>query len=224
MDTDHIISDFCFRMHILVPNRVWSLLSFFNHDWKSAKCMINNIQSYQLLQLVGKTGNSYYSSYTLFDVRVNINGKWLQGFACGFSQEPGPSATKVINQEYPYKYSMCLSHEECGDMLMMPVWFCNKCKDCQKEFNEETRNCKWFLKNENNAIDDAYEISVGYELDYHSQDSTFIQVIFMDSPFYYESDYLGIQIVCLYLMIYIPSGIIILSLFYFIINQIRKKC
>ncbi|CAG9334989.1 unnamed protein product [Blepharisma stoltei] len=230
-------SDCCYCLTLIISSVIFALgcllyfpieyeiyYSFFDHDWKSAKCMINSLQRYQILMSVDDDGVSYYTSYTLFDVRVNINGKWLQGFACGSPDATTSSAVTVLNQEYPYKYSICQSDKECGNMLMMPVWFCNECKNCQKEFNDETRNCKWFLKNGNNAINDVDEIPVGYKLDYPTQHSTFIQVIFMDSPYYYETDYLALQYICLYLMIYVPSGFITLSLFYFIINRIRRKC
>ncbi|CAG9334992.1 unnamed protein product [Blepharisma stoltei] len=196
---------------------------YFDKDWESTTCMVSSIQRFHVYSWEDTDEDaSYYLDYSLFDVKVSIDGEWKQGFACGCSDATMLSGTAALNGQYPYQYSLCRDDRECGNMYLMPAWYCNECKNCTKYISRGAQKCKYLLKNGNDVISHAKQIPSGYKLDYPTEHSTYIQVIFMDSPFYYKSDYIGFQVVVLGIMVLLPSLIVILVLLYYLIVGIKK--
>ncbi|CAG9334991.1 unnamed protein product [Blepharisma stoltei] len=195
---------------------------YFDKDWESTTCMVSSIQRFHVYSRldVGEDA-SYYLDYSLFDVKVNIDGEWKQGFACGCSDATTWSGTQALNGKYPYQYSLCRDDRECGNMYLMPAWYCNECTECDIYISSGVQKCKYLLKNGNDVISHAKQIPSGYKLDYPTEHSTYIQVIFMDSPYYVKTDYLGFQIVVLGMMVCFPALILILALLCYLLEVIK---
>ncbi|CAG9323394.1 unnamed protein product [Blepharisma stoltei] len=185
--------------------------------------MVDSIKRYKIHSNTDDNGSTTYVYYSLFDVRVNIAGHWVQGFACGCSHATALTAETVLDGAYSYQYSICKNDKVCGNMLLMPAWFCNECNKCTQFLSQEEKDCKYFLKTPHNQIDSVKEIPVGYKLDYPTEHSTFIQVIFMDDPFYFKSDYIALQIICFWIMIILPAAYILLHLIYLGFSHIKDN-
>ncbi|CAG9334990.1 unnamed protein product [Blepharisma stoltei] len=197
---------------------------YFDKDWDSTTCMVSSIQSFKVFSWEdANQGLVYHIDYSLFDVKVSIDGEWKQGFACGCSDVTDlVTASTALNGKYPYQFSLCRDDRECGNMYMMPAWYCNECTDCNKYISRGAQKCKYYLRNGNDVISHAKQIPSGYKLDYPTEHSTYIQVIFRDSPYYVKSDYIAIQVVILGVGVCMPALIVIIVLIHYLIAGFKK--
>ncbi|CAG9332779.1 unnamed protein product [Blepharisma stoltei] len=182
---------------------------YFNLPWEESECIVNSISTSKIFWYQDKSRGRHDIDYTLIDVSVNVDGKWLQGFGCGCSKASASSAKGLINEAYPYQYTYCPKFSQCDDMIITPAWYCSDCKRCKEFLNTTLINCKYFLKKGNDIINDVDEISESYKIKYPTVDSTYIQVTFREHEFYIENVYIAMQIIGLGVMIILPASILI---------------
>jgi len=195
---------------------------YFEVPWKKSKCSVDSIETYKVFWYSdSETGAEYYVYYSLYHVRVDIEGTWKRGFACGSELASITSGSVGLDGSYPYEYGTCPNPEICRNQLIMPVWYCNDCQKCTQFLKTSQQDCEWYLYKGSNSIDDADELPPSYDIEEPTASSTFIQVTLREGgAYYYKDDYNALVVICLYIMIVAPAGICFLALGLLVMQKI----
>lgn len=129
---------------------------YFSIDWKDSKCIVEQIQRYQLRLETDDDDEVKYLIYSLLLSRVFINHRWYSAFGCGLSRSQ--DLDDISDSDiYTYKHAECPQPDRCGSMLILPLWFCKDCDECTEFLNQNGIDCIWPFSNAN-VIEDVHEL------------------------------------------------------------------
>lgn len=189
-------------------------------DWDDSKCIVDQIQKYDILWYTDKSGENHYLSYSLYHTKVFINDRWYSGFGCGSSESRLITGTYAVGG-YSYQYADCQQPERCGSMLLLPLWFCNDCKDCDQFQDEKGMDCIWSFRKASGveALDD---LPLGYELEYPTKNAPFVQIVMGDDVYYYKADYIAMQVILLGFLMLLPLICVLWSCGLLMIRYVKR--
>lgn len=176
---------------------------YFSINWNDSKCIVEQIQKYQLRLKTDDKDEVKYLIYSLFLSKVIINNRWHSAFGCGVSKSQ--DLDDVSDSDiYTYKHAECPQPERCGSMLILPLWFCHDCDECTQFLDQKGIDCIWSFRNAN-VIEDVDELPLGYELEYPMKSAPFVQIVIGDDAYYNKDSYISMQVILLGFLMVLPG-------------------
>lgn len=166
-------------------------------DWIDSTCLVTGLESYQ-------TGYTLTHLYTQYKLAVEVDGRWLPGYACESSENHSDLSSYYYDNAYPYEYKLCseayVQHGACRpDQVFLPRWLCLGFRGIPQYEIGDKVECKYNINGDEGA--DSFT--------YPQEGSDFIEVIFTSEMYLPEGDYVALWVIPFGLMTALPCVLVL---------------